>query len=95
MTCDGFVIPESLLSEVKTSLRITTNDFDEGEIKPLIESAVEDMNRVGISVDASNPLHRMAIKHYCKGYFGDNQNQSVWQEAYASLRDALSFRKES
>ena len=89
----GLFISDSLLSEVKTTLRITTTQFDENEIKPLINSAAEDMKRVGITVDPSNPLHRQAIKHYCKGYFGDNPNQSAWQEAYAGLRDALSFRK--
>lgn len=84
---------DNLLGEVKTSLRITTTDFDEEEIRPLIEAAAEDMKRVGIDVDTTNPLHRQAIKHFCKGYFGDNTNQSVWQEAYANLRDALSFQK--
>lgn len=89
---DWAICEERLLEEVKTALRITTTNFDESEIFPLIDSAIADMKDVGIKVDLEKPLHRQAIKHYCKGYFGENPNRLDWREAYEGLRDALSLR---
>lgn len=85
---------DQVLEEVKTCLRISTDQFDTNEIVPLIASAVEDMRGVGINVDYDNPLHRQAIKNYCKAYFGENPNKSDWIKAYEGLRDAISLRSE-
>ena len=82
----------SLLNEVKTSLRVTTDSFDDNEIIPLIDTAFADMASVGIKVDEFYPLHRQAIKYFVKGYFGDNPNRADWREVYENLRDAISLR---
>ena len=58
----------------------------------MIDAALFDMKSVGINVDINNPLHRQAIKHYLKAYFGENPNKADWVEAYTGLRDALSLR---
>lgn len=83
---------EGLLQEVKTCLRITSPDFDDAEIYPLIQACILDMKGVGVEVDLNNSLHKQAIKHYCKANFGYNPNRSEWQDAYTGLRDALSLR---
>lgn len=87
------IYDSALLKEVKTFVRVTTNDFDDDEIKPLIDTAFADMQSVGIDVNSSNPLHRQAIKNYVKAYFGENPNRADWIEAYESLRDAISLRR--
>lgn len=86
---------KALVAEVKTSLRITTDTFDDNEIIPLIEAALSDMESVGIKTESTNPLHRQAVKCYVKGYFGENPNRIDWREAYESLRDAISLRSDS
>lgn len=85
-------IGENYLKEFKTSLRITTDTFDNLEILPLVEAALSDMEGVGININMDNSLHRQCVKNYLKAYFGENPNKTDWIDAYESLRDALSLR---
>lgn len=73
-----------MLDEVKLSLRIKTDAFDE-EIKSLIEAAKKDLYNAGIQVQIANPLIKLAIKTYCKINFGENENAEKLQKSYNSL----------
>ena len=73
-----------LLDEVKLSLRIKTDAFNE-EISSLIEAAKKDLYNAGIEPTESNPLIKVAIKTYCKINFGQNEKAPDLQKAYNSL----------
>ncbi len=69
----------NILSKVKTSMRITTNDFD-SDITDLINSALKDLGVAGVEVpyetqeevqSLTDELVINAIKTYCKLNFGD------------------------
>lgn len=62
---------ENLLAKVKSSLRITTNDFD-SELTDLIEACKLDLGIAGVSnTDITDKLIIRAIQTYCKLNFGD------------------------
>lgn len=76
-----------LLDEVKLSLRITTDAFNE-EINNLIEAAKKDLYNAGVNIPPNEPtdaLIKVAIKTYCKINFGENDKAPELQKAYNSL----------
>lgn len=73
-----------LLDEVKLSLRVTTDAFDE-EITSLVEAAKNDLYNAGINPDATNPLIKQAIKTYCRINFGNYEKAEELRKAYNSL----------
>lgn len=73
-----------LLDEVKLSLRVTTDAFDE-EITSLVEAAKNDLYNAGIKPDATNPLIKQAIKTYCRINFGNYEKAEELRKAYNSL----------
>ena len=61
----------TILDEVKLSLRITSDAFDT-EIQDLINACLLDLGIAGVTEkDTDNALIRMAVKTYCKYHFGD------------------------
>ena len=76
---------DELKATVKTVLRISADVYD-AEIEMLIDSALEDLKRVGISelaIDEGTPLVRKAVCCYCKANFGyDNSDASFFDRAY-------------
>ena len=64
----------ALLDDVKTSLRITADDYN-AEITGLIEACKLDLNSAGVKVvDETDALTKHAIILYAKGHFGyDNE----------------------
>ena len=82
---------DSLLCKVKTCLRVTTAAFDDDEISPLIDACIEDLKGAGVDTDKNKNLVEIAIKFYCKGYFGLEPNID-WINLYERLRNALASR---
>lgn len=76
---------DELKSTVKTVLRISADVYD-AEIDMLVESALEDLKRVGISelaIAEGNPLVKKAVCCYCKANFGyDNSDASFFDRSY-------------
>lgn len=76
---------DELKATVKTVLRISADVYD-AEIEMLIESALEDLKRVGIReevIEEGNPLVRKAVCCYCKANFGyDNSDASFFDRSY-------------
>lgn len=83
----------TLLDDMKTALRITTDAFD-AEVQMLIGAALGDMERVGINPallepveeDLENPLVKTAVFAYCKAGFGyDNPEATRFDGSYRRI----------
>ncbi len=76
---------DELKATVKTVLRVSADVYD-AEIQMLIDSAVCDLQRVGIReefIEEGNPLVVKAVCCYCKANFGyDNSDASFFDKAY-------------
>lgn len=81
----------SILDEVKIALRITTEDFDNLEILPLIDACKLDLQRVGIDTSIDDALVHRAIINYCRGYFGNGERANDFVKAYEALRNSMSL----
>ncbi|MEY8381972.1 head-tail connector protein [Christensenellaceae bacterium 44-20] len=81
-----------LLEELKTTLRIGNNRFDESELVPLINACKMDMKISGVeTVQEEDALVRQAIKLYAKAYFGYYDDNEKYKIAYEGLRDAMAL----
>lgn len=83
-----------LREEVKVRLRVKSAAFDEAEIQPLVQACENDLLRVGVYPDESDPLVRQAVALYCKANFGLSEDPRMaerFQRAYEALRDALAL----
>lgn len=87
----------SLMEEVKTANRITTDDAGiQLELQGLIEAAKVDLLITGVSElkanDESDPMVRRAIILYTKTHFGyDNPDADRLQATYQKLIDKLAM----
>ena len=87
----------ALLDDVKTALRITTEDAGiGGEITDLIEACKVDLSISGINnIDETDPLIKRAIIIYAKTNFGyDNPEADRFQESYDMLKNHLALSSE-
>ncbi len=75
----------ALLADIKTALRITSDDFD-SEVQMLVNAALADMTRVGVDPTlledpdddgGYTPLVKQAITAYCKANFGYDNPEAV------------------
>ena len=82
-----------LLEKVKCVLRISCDDFDEPDIKPLMEACKRDLIRNGIKYDDTDPLSEQAVKTYCKAYFGNNPNSEKLQKSYDTQVASLALSR--
>lgn len=80
-----------MFDDVKLSLRLTTDAFD-NEVEALIFAAKADMVRVGIDrsivedEEDINPLVRHAVMCYCKAHFGfDNEMAEFFDRSYRQI----------
>lgn len=79
-----------LLEEAKAALRVTSSSMDT-EVQSLIDAALRDMRRVGVSEDLlseddMDPLVKMAVLLYAKARFGyDNDEASRFDESYRQV----------
>ena len=75
----------ALLDEVKLSLRVKTDAFNE-EITSLIEAAKIDLYNAGVDTsDDTDALIKQAIKTYCRINFGNYEKAEELRKAYNSL----------
>lgn len=85
----------SLLDDIKTSLRVTSNAFD-SEVRGLIDAARFDMERAGVDPtmlalnpsdqDLSNEFVKQAIRCYAKAHFGyDNPEADRFDDSYRRI----------
>lgn len=89
---------ETLLPEVKVTLRQTSNEFDE-EIKSYIRTCAEDLNDAGVDPSYFNPQSDewvvdsrilQAVRWYCLSVFGlYNTDMEKYDKAYRSLKATL------
>lgn len=81
----------ALIDNVKLSLRIKNSAYD-SEITDLIDSCKADMKISGIAkIEETDPLTAQAIKLYCKGSFGYDENSEKFIAAYANLKIAMAL----
>lgn len=82
----------TLLSAVKTALRITSNRFD-GEITTLIDACKIDLKLAGVTaLDETDPFVQRAIILYAKANFGyDNPDSEKFQKSYDLLKCSLAL----
>lgn len=83
---------EKLKQFVKTSLRISTDAFDENEIDHLIEAAKEDITAsCDQQFDITNMNECKMVALYVKANFGDGDS-NAW-ELYQSRLKTIAIRK--
>lgn len=86
-------VDEKVFKTVKLSMRMSTDKLDD-EIQLLIDTALMDMQRVGIDEDylqSGDPLVTHAIVCYCKSMFGfDNSGNNNFK---AVTNDAMFFHE--
>lgn len=81
----------SLLEKVKTSLRITTDAFDD-EISGLINAAIIDLNIAGVdNTETIDPALTEAIKTYCRVHFGSPDDYDRLKASYDEQKAQLSM----
>lgn len=84
--------------EIRKSMRITHTLLDK-EISNNINTALQDMSRVGVDVNKDDVLIDKACELYCKAEFDYQGKGDQYRKNYESLRDALSltetYRKQS
>jgi len=83
----------ALLEDVKMALRISHNALDD-DIQNNIDSALEDMARVGIAnciEGATTKLQDKCIELYIKGIYDYEGKGDRWNENYEKLRNQLSL----
>lgn len=85
-----------MLEEVKMSLRISNNAYD-NEIQNLIDACKSDLETSGVAPsyfkeDNYRALIKQAVITYCKAQFGfDNQDAIRLNESYELLKQKLSI----
>lgn len=83
----------TILSKVKLSLRIVTNDFD-SELTDLINACLKDLGLAGVTEnDMTNELIIRAIQTYCKLHFGtvDESQYRLLKASYDEQKAQMSM----
>lgn len=80
----------TLLAKAKTTLRITTDVFDE-EIKDIIEAGYYDLTTRGVIIDTADlsPLVLRAILTYVRWHFGEPENPERLKRSYDEQKGQL------
>lgn len=81
----------TLLQKVKTSLRVTTDAFDD-QIQSLIDAAIIDLNIVGIdgeNVSTDNAFVLLAVTTFVQMHFGAPEEFDKLSQAYESMKGQL------
>ncbi len=85
------IISDDFIGELKKSVRTKATDAN-SEIKDLAQAAVQDMRLRGVAYKGeTDPLTRQAIKLYCKGNYGYDEDAEKFQKAYEALRDSMAL----
>lgn len=81
----------ALIDNVKLSLRIKNTAYDT-EIQDLIDVCKADLRISGIEIiDEADVLTTQAIKLYCKGSFGYDENSERFMSAYNNLKISMAL----
>lgn len=73
----------SLIDEVKTSLRLSTDAYDTNELRPLIDAALLDLGIAGVdTTNDTDPLIKRAVVTYCRMHFGNPENYDRLKMSY-------------
>ena len=81
----------ALIDDIKVNLRIKSVAYDT-DIEDLIESCKIDLKIAGVvKIVEDEALTKQAIKLYCKGYFGFDENSEKFQAAYLALKQSMSL----
>lgn len=84
-------ISQEWVEETKRNIRAKSSEADQ-EVKGLIEVCLKDLEIAGVYVtDAEDPLVKQAVKLYCKGNYGYDDDTERFREAYAALKDAMAL----
>lgn len=92
------MMDEKLVEELARIARVS---FEKGkqELEGLVESCRREMELAGIYGDENDPTYRQAIRLYCKGNYGYDDNAERFIAAYEALRDTMAlsgeYRKEA
>lgn len=83
----------TLLADVKTALRVTTNDMD-SDINILIKAALADLKLVGVTGTTVNelttdPLVQRAVITFCRAFFGQPDDYDKMKAAYDEQKAQL------
>lgn len=83
----------TLLADVKTALRVTTNDMD-SDINILIKAALADLKLVGVTGTTVNelttdPLVQRAVITFCRANFGQPDDYDKMKAAYDEQKAQL------
>lgn len=77
------------LAEVKTALRISTDDFDT-EISALMDAGQKDLGIAGVVIpEADNNLVNLAVITYVKCHFGNPDNYDRLKKSYDEQKAQL------
>ena len=86
---------DELLNQVKTSLRLSSDNFtfDETQIYPMVNACLCDMQGAGVDLNAAENdfLIRQVIVFYCRANFALSKDDK-WQKSYEDVRNALGSR---
>lgn len=84
-------ISQEWVEETKRNIRAKSSEADQ-EVKGLIEACLKDLEIAGVYVtDAEDSLVKQAVKLYCKGNYGYDDDTERFREAYAALKDAMAL----
>lgn len=77
------------LTEVKTALRISTNDFDD-EILAIMDAGQKDLGIAGVVIpETNNNLVNLAVITYVKAHFGNPENYDRLKKSYDEQKAQL------
>ena len=83
-----------ILSDVKLAIRVKSDSSD-GDIDDMIEACKREMQLAGVYIkNETDALAKQAIKLYCKGHYGYDENTEKFIKAYESLRDSMALSGE-
>lgn len=81
----------ALIDDVKVALRVKNNALD-SDITDLIDACKLDLGMAGVEiVEEADAVTKQAIKLYCKGSFGYDENSEKFMKAYESLKIAMAL----
>ena len=81
----------SMLNDVKTALRITTDAFDE-ELTVLIEAAYQDLGIAGVTpAQPGDAIVTRAVITYCRANFGSPDDYDRVKASYDEQKAQLSM----
>lgn len=90
MTNINVEIPQNLIVDIMGFVRVKT-DKAQREIEDSVQACLMDLERNGIYIQTIDATIKQALKLYCKGNYGYDENSEKFMRAYESLRDALAL----